>query len=180
MGVDVKINLPDNVRIKDVAYLIGIASGIKPEWEVTSHDPDHSWLRVPGVEVKQTSSVEMAEISIRSTGHVLVDGEDIHYLFYHFESSRGGRSLGPRSTAYWIAIAHRLVDFFGGTIDYQDCDNVEVDYKRPRKASRYNCPEDGDDYWNFYKRLSEVKPITEEEMQHFDKFAAYKISEMRR
>lgn len=180
MGVDVKINLPDNVRVKDVAYIIGIAAGCPIQWEKTEHDPDHSWLRVRGVEVKGTSSVEMAEISIRSTGHLLVDGEDMHYLFYHFESSRGGRSLGPRSTAFWLAVAHRLVDFFGGSIDYQDCDDVEVDYSRPKKPRRLNSPEDGDDYWNFYKRLSEVKPITEEEMQHFDKLAAYKIAEMRR
>lgn len=180
MGVDVKINLPDNVRIKDVAYLIGIVSGCPIQWEPCEHDSNHSWLRVKGVEVKQTNIVEMAEISVRSTGHLLVDGEDMHYVFYHFENSHGGRSLGPRSTAYWIAVAHRLVDFFGGSIDYHSCDDVQVDYSKPKKLSRYNCPEDGDDYWNFYKRLSEVKPITEEEMQHFDKFAAYKISEMRR
>jgi len=180
MGVDCKINLPDNVRVKDVAYLIGIASGLTPEWEPYERDPNLKFLRVKGVEVKHTTIIEMAEISVRSVGKLLVDGEDIHHLYYHFESSYGGRSLGPRSTAYWIAVAHRLVDFFGGTIDYQDCDTVDVDYRRGKKSNRYNCPEDGKPWHSFYKRLSEVKPITQAEMEHYDQFAAYKIKEMKR
>lgn len=177
MGVDCKINLPDNVRVKDVADLIGIASGLPVNWEPCSNDRDLKFLRVPGVEVRQTSCVTMPEISIRSLGKLLVDGKDIHHVYYHLESSYGGRSLGPPSTAYWIAVAHRLVDFFGGTIDYQDCDEVRIDYRRAKKTRNQNSPEDGKPWHNFYKRLSEVKPITQEEMQKLDQFAAYKIKE---
>ncbi len=174
MGVDCGINLPDNVRVKDVAYVIGIASGLKVEWEPCFPDKNNSWLRVPGAEVKATNIIEMAEVFVRGD---LVDGQDVHFCYYHFESSDGGRSLNPRSTAYWLAIAHRLVDFFGGSIDYQDCDDVAVDYDKPGNSRDLNSPEDGDEYWDFYKRLAAIKPITQEELRHYDKLAAYKIDE---
>lgn len=175
MGVDCGITLPDNVRVKNVAEVIGIAAGLKPEWDGTS-DGSAKWIRVPGVEVKQTTSPEMVEI--RLTGK-LIDGEVSHFVYYDFESDYGGRALNPRSTAFWIAVAHRLVTFFGGKIDYQDCDTVEVDYKRAAKSKQINSPSDGEPWDKFQKRLFEVKSITKEELEYYDKFAAYKMEEMR-
>src|SRR5581483_9606267 len=131
MSVDCHITLPDNVRVDNVADVIGIAAGLKPVWEY-SDNGKHKWVKVRGVEARSSGVVPgMALISIRSTGHLLVDGEDQHSGYYHFEACHDGRLLSVTSTAFWIAVGHRLVDFFGGSIDYQDCDDVEVNYCQP-------------------------------------------------
>jgi len=176
MGVDCGINLPDNVRVKDVAQIIGIAAGLTPQWG-GSHGA--KWVEVPGADVTNTIIPEMVEIAIRSLGHLLIDGDAMHTVNYHFESDNNGRSLNPRSTAFWLAVAHRLVDFFGGTIDYQDCDDVEVDYFVPANVRSVNSPSDNEEWDLFQQRKFEVKPITKEELLHYDNLAAYKMADKR-
>jgi len=173
MGVDCQICLPDNVRVNDVAGIIGIATGLKPEW---SGRDDSKLVRVPGVEVRSTFSPAMVEI--RLTGD-LIDGDKSHFVYYHFEADNGGRGLNPPSTAFWIAVAHRLVKFFGGKIDYQDCDSVEMDYEHPAFAKQHNSPSKDDEWSTFQKRLFEVEPITKDELVHYNQFAAYKLEEMK-
>jgi hypothetical protein len=172
MGVDCKIMLPDNVRVKDVAKVIGIAAGLLPKWD-GSHGA--KWVEVPGADVKTTSIPEMAVINLDG-GH-LIDGESKHFVFYHFESSRGGRLMGPRSTAFWLAVAHRLVDFFGGVIDYQDCDSQYCDYGSAANTREENSPEDDEEWVRFQERLFNVKPITKDELLHYNELAAYKMEE---
>ena len=83
----------------------------------------------------------------------------------------------PRSTAFWLAVMHRVVDFFGGTIDYQDCDDIEVDYTVPAKSLQENSPSDGEEWYVFQNRILEIKPITEKEWRSYDSRAAYRIGE---
>lgn len=172
MGVDCKIYLPDNVRIRDVAHVIAISAGLKPRWGGSGKA---KWVEVP-VEVRNTSYPSMAEIAIYGD---LVDGEKRHFVYYHFECSKDGRQLMPRSTAFWIAIAHKLVDFFGGTIDYNDCDDVDIDYSKDANSRLVNAPEGNKEWDAFQERLFNVKPITKEELEHYDIFAAYKAEEMK-
>ena len=47
---------------------------------------------------------------------------------------------------FWHAIDRALVDIFGGWVDDNDCDLVEVDYKK-EKPRPTNCPYK-DDEWN--------------------------------
>jgi len=71
-----------------------------------------------------------------------------------------------------------LVDFFGGRMDYQDCDDSYEDYTKWPKSSRHNRPQDGKPWQNFQKRMEAVKPLTKEELETFDCFAAYKRKDM--
>jgi hypothetical protein len=176
MGVDCKIVLPGNVRIKDVANVIGLAAGLKGEMY---SDKTHgaSWATVEGVETKPLSSLEgMAEISLCGD---LIDKWKHHFVIYHFEAYGSGRLLSPRSTAFWIACGHRLVDFFGGKMDINDCDEIRVDYSVPKKPNNQNCPRSDRCWDDFQKRILSIKPITWEELEEFDLVAAYKMGEIK-
>lgn len=195
MGVNCRINLPDNVRVGDVAKIIGIAAGCPRErsyfrdgigWSVdvdgVSVKPTKcpemvriqdgiGWsVKVEGVCVKTTTCPEMARIQV---GHTTFDGVSNHFVFYFFESSVGGRLLSPKSTAFWLAIGHRLVDFYGGSIDYSDSDNIDVNYWKQPKSRAENAPEDGDDWRDFQERLLRVQPLTSEEVATYADKAAY-------
>ena len=174
MGVDCNINLPGNVRVNDVADLIGIAAGLPAR----KHDLDYkgAWtVRVDGVKVENACVVGLVDINLSGK---MIDGQKDHTVFYHFEDDgSSGRCLLPRSTAFWIAVGRKLIDFFGGALVYQDCDGNE-DYVKPANPDNINCPQDGEDWQNFQQRMLDVQPITKEELLECDEFAAYKLSEL--
>ena len=120
MGVDCKVILPHNARIEDVADVMGALAGLKP----TRRDfgkPSDGWsCHVEGVECKTSHTPVMAIINLRATAEEkLVDGQQTHFCYYHFESKHG-RLVSMRSTDFWISIAKGLVDFFGGAADFSE------------------------------------------------------------
>jgi hypothetical protein len=131
MGTDCKIYLPGNVRISDVANVLGITLGAEARW---CGSDGATWVIVPEVAV-HPSMPEMASIITRG-----------RRVSYHFEVSRpnvGRRlaSLGAGPEA--VAVARVLVDFFGGYADFNDCDATDRDYEQPDRSDAENCPEDG-------------------------------------
>lgn len=178
MGVDARVTLPANVRLSNVANVMGAVAGCPATKSFFDRDPKNGWsTRVEGVEVLTTSIPSMCEIRI-TPPNGCVDGEKSHFTFYHFEPDNGvGRLMLPRSTAFWIAVMHRVVDFFGGEIDYNDCDDVSCDYSVPHKTWEENSPSDGEAWYTFQNRILEIKPITVEEWNSFNLEAAYKIGE---
>jgi hypothetical protein len=104
----------------------------------------------------------------------MVDGEARYGIYYHFESGhRSARLLSARSTPFWIAAGRKVVDFFGGKIDFQDADEIRVDYsvKKPRRA---NNPEDGQAFQDFQEALRKVQPITKADLATARRYASYK------
>lgn len=168
MGVDTLIRLPADVRIRDVSIVIGILAGLKPE-QHSLCGSSYS-CSVAGVETKSSSIPECADIEINGD---LVDGEKNHHVMFHFEY-KASRLLMPRSTAFWIAVGRRLIQFFGGSMDYQDCDSVETNYRRksPRKD---NSPEGGKPWHDLQDAMLAIKPITKDELIKCDKWAAYRL-----
>jgi len=93
---------------------------------------------------------------------------------YHFEPDNGaGRLLLPRSTPFWIALGVRLVDFFGGTVDYSDCDSVDVDYQVAAKSALDNGPTDGEAWNVMQQRIIDLKPLSRQEIEAAAAFASY-------
>jgi uncharacterized glyoxalase superfamily protein PhnB len=182
MGVDCKVNLPANCSVSNVAKVIAaVCGGEKTKVMFGDHSGTHcdqGWFaQVTGYEVTPTSVPEMAQIILTMR---TLDGERDHFVNYHFEASRGeGRVMMPRSTAFWLAVMHRVVDFFGGRIDYQDCDDKYNDYEVPAGTWEENSPEDGEAWYDLQNRILALEPITVEEWQQYDKDAAYKIRELR-
>lgn len=76
----------------------------------------------------------------------------------------GGRLMMPPSTNFWVAIGKRLVQFFGGSIDYNDCDDVDVNFRRRNNPRHLNSPTDRDAWYKFQNRLLKLKPLTRNEL----------------
>jgi len=180
MGVDTKIMLPGDVRIQDVAEVIGILAGL-PKTKFVLQGDDGSWaVRVSGVKVEGIPNLaSCAQIYLNAqNGTPFVDGEMTHMVMFHYEPGEGSgeRLLMPRSTAFWIAMGEKLIEFFGGEQDYNDCDSKDVDIscKKPRKR---NNPSDGKPWQDFEKAMWSLKPLTEEEVIQAAKQASYGLPE---
>jgi hypothetical protein len=170
MGVNANILLPENVRVRDVACVIGVAAGLK---SVRSLIDGGFYLCVPGAKVTSTSVVSMAQIMLVSDdGTTLIDGEEVHFCFYHFETDeQTGRAINPTSTPFWLAIGIKLVDFFGGHLIAQDCEESAYNYKRPPVYEK--MPDDGQPYFDFQMAMEAVVPITQKDLDEVRSFAAY-------
>lgn len=174
MGVDCRIHLPESVTLYNVAKVIGAVTGCPMKKVPLTGPADPRWyVEVPTV-TETTSVPGMACLRIL---HPTVDGEPNHFVFYHFECDTGGRLLMPRSTAFWIAVGCRLVSFFGGHIDFQDCDDEDRDLEFPDLGRQMNSPQDGHAWQQFQERVFALKPITEDDWRACDRFAAHKIGE---
>lgn len=160
MGVDCRIILPENVNVRNVANVLGRLAGLPVERHV--HNPRTWWTVVNGVKVDTTSVPEM----------VMIRWGDRHTT-YHFEYRPGGRLMLPRSTAFWIAAGNRLIEFFGGSIDWSDCDAVDVDREFLAKTRDENSPETGDAWVAFQERLLALKPLHHDEIAAMREHAAY-------
>lgn len=181
MSVDCNIALPGRVEVDDVANVIGVLAGLPVRLEPLGEDSIVS--RVDGVKIETSDVHGMVQITLSGE---LADGEHTHFVYYHFEgtfgrSTYGGRryqhegvrSLSPRSTPFWVAIAKRLVDFFGGWVDYDDCDDCDLDYSLPERPNI--SPHDGKPWEQFHRNVAALKPITKQDMKAAAEWASYKV-----
>lgn len=185
MGVDTKILLPAAARIQDVADVMGALAGFPMEKRYFAHIRENgrdsagwsaghpygsSYVRLTPIH----NMVQCAYIHLDSSelGRVMVDGEREHQCMYHFEAGcNGERLLMPRSTDFWIAIGKGLVEFFGGTVDYNDCDDSDVDFARPAQKDIH--AEDGAEWYSMQARKLVVKPLTQVDLDAARKVASY-------
>ena len=176
MGIDTEIRISKDARIDDVAEVIGILSGLTPEWVTSS---GASWVKVEGVKVEGIVNIpSCAEIYIMALKEetALVDGTASHFVMFHFQPSECALThnlMIPPSTAYWIAVGLKLCKFFGGSVRYNDCDSLRAEryFKRPRKD---NAPSDGKPWKDFQKEMFNLKPLTQKDLDRAGKVAAYK------
>lgn len=168
MGVDTRILLPADVRVGDVAKVAGAPAGLKPK-KMPLGGVSYG-VQVIGSKVEPTTVPEMVAINLNGC---LVDGEQVHQCYYHFENNDGMRLLMPRSTAFWICVGRGLVDFFGGLVDYCDCDTENINYERKKPRQRNN-PDDGKPWHDFQDEILAVKPITKAQLKKARQWASYK------
>lgn len=170
MGVDTQIRLPCDVRVRDVGNVIGILAGL-PSSKHSLGGESYS-CRVEGVKVAPSSIAECCSLTFDGK---MVDGALHHWVLYHFENEHNGRLLLPRACPFWICVARGLVNFFGGSVDYQDCDTVDTDYQK-EKPRKQNNPSDGKPWHDFQDALLALRPITKKELERAQKWAgaAYK------
>jgi hypothetical protein len=179
MGVDCKISLPQEVRVGNVASVIGILLGNKV---TLNHHIGHSHPYV-SAEVEDVSVTPAS--GIPSCVYIKIENTDQgnRQFLYHMEWTRGtskdqehnvghGRGIMIGSTAENIAMGIRLVKFFGGEIDFNDCDEINCNIKRPKRKDITAC--NGKSWDNFQKRIAKVKPLTLEDIWDCEKFASYK------
>jgi hypothetical protein len=94
MGVDMRVRLPNNVRVRNVAEVMGAYAGCTPVKSFFRGDSKGGWhASVPGAKVTTTSLPEMAQITIDCP---MVDGQTSHFCFYHFEPESDSVFFGGR------------------------------------------------------------------------------------
>jgi hypothetical protein len=180
MGVDVRIMVNARARIRDVADVIGILAGKQPYKR--DFDGFDGWsTEVDDVEYKPSKHMaECAEIMIRSSQEQpLVDGHKNHWVLWHWEPSEKYHChvMQPPSTPFWIAVGKGLVDFFGGKLDYNDCDSKDIDYEARGRVRLGEYSEDGIGWEKLQNAKLNLKPITMADMKKMDKHAAYDLRE---
>ena len=159
MGVNCKITLPPAARLQDVADVIGALAGMPCKQRDFGKGLKGWAAHVDGVTAESIKGLPTcANIEFDSP----VDGSR-HHVMYHFEWDRhGNRGLMPRSTPLWCAIGKGLVDFFGGSVDYNDWDAIAVDYSQPARDDIH--AEDGAEWYAFQERKLAVQPISAEQL----------------
>lgn len=173
MGVDCQVQLPQNVRLRDVADVIGALLGCPVEKRMFESGSDGGWAtHTVGVTTKPSCVDTCAEIEVK--GATVGRCPERSFL-YHFEYSPSGhRGLLFRSYSVNIALAKGLVDFFGGTVDYSDCDDIDVDYEVPAKSDEENHACDNGEWYAQQERKLAVQPLTKDQVKDCIQYAAYK------
>lgn len=164
MGVGCRILLPGNVRIRDVCSVIAVAVGFEPSVEPLTKTGVST--RVKGVTAKASTDTMPDFLTVQ------FDNRHCYFSYEPTDVNPGGRTLNPKSTAFWCLVGQRLVDVFGGKVDYNDCDDIAFDYVKRNRSNAMNCPNDGDEWNALQYRIANVPPITEQEFRAF-KGAAY-------
>jgi hypothetical protein len=185
MSVDTKILFDHKVRLDDIVKVMAILVGNKPEKSFFDHSDGWS-TRVNGAKIEKTCVVGMYYIVIKPPkGQTLVDGEKEHHGSFHFETGIGpsddfgdhmilGKGLYVGATAFWIAMGKRLVDFFGGYMQYNDCDaDTKIDYMQ--KMPPYASASNGKPWYELQEAMLNLHPLFKGEYEEADKYAAYKI-----
>lgn len=172
MSVDTRITLPSGVRLDDVADVLGIIVGLPHAVEPMESHPHTALLCVEGVSTRSSHAPEMAIIALEGP---MVDGGNLRHAYYFFESDsnvwpRGSRSILVRSTPFWVAAGKRLVEFFGGQIDYKDGDDIEVDFQAPED---HLAQSDGEAWVRHQHDMDQVVSLTMEDLVAAKKHAYY-------
>ncbi len=163
MGIDCKIFLPAKSRVRDVADVLAALHGCEVTKQTFSGTSGGWATNVEGVTVKGSDSVaECATILFKD-----------RWFLYHFEFHNDGcRGLMPRSTASNIAAMKGLADFFGGRVDFDDCDDCECDYYVDEQPDI--SASDGNAWYRLQERKLSVKPMSKQQIAECEQFAAYK------
>lgn len=150
MSIDCRISLPCNVRIRAVAKVLAALLGHPGEK-----------MQLPGTRPSWAASFPIVKLKSADIGDPSVAWIEINdrMFLFHFEL-RGGRKgiLLPKSHEN-IRLFKALADFFGGKVDFDDCDDVEFDYIVKDKKDEQNCPEDGEAWTNLQERFLAIKPL---------------------
>lgn len=165
MSIDCAIKLPAYVRISDVATAMGILAGLPVQRRLVASHGYIATARPEGLILTATDTVGVAKIEFRSPLF------GFHHVLYFLEADNddGGREMLPPSTAFWIAMGKRLVDFFGGQVVYRD--NISADeaddhmYKRATKPRKeIVTARDGRVWQALQEELATLTPLTIEEV----------------
>lgn len=169
MGCDCHIELPANVRISDVQSVLGALLGFPKEVRVFNKNKDW-YTYVNGVKEKSTSHPSLWMLSWDDAPGIKNKGS----IFFHFEYKAGtARLLAFSSTDENLAIACALVDFFGGNVDFNDCDDVTYDYHKTKGSNKRNCPSDGKPWVTFQKRIMKIEPLKETDVNRYKGKSVY-------
>lgn len=158
MGISTNIYLPGNVRFKDVMTVIGVTVGLdKKKRDIGGGS---YYVDVDGIQARTyNSQPDMVNIEFGN--------RFCHWFFEHY-SDLGDRVLLCGDSDFWRIVGNRLVDFFGGYVDYDDCDEIDFDYEVPMKSNSENRPTSGEPWKNLQERIWNAPRIHRSELNVSD------------
>lgn len=167
MGVGCQLTIPAPARIRDVADVIAGLLGF-PVYKIPLGNDGYA-ARVDGIQF--LSYDNMPECS-RIITPMPIGPWDVYETLYHYEwDELGNHGIMPRSRPINIALCIALCDFFGGRIDFNDCDDSDCDYRQP---AREDIHATNGQPWNaFQDRILAVRPLTKEDIERYRDVAAY-------
>lgn len=163
MSINSKCYLPSDVRANDVIEAVAFLCGAERERVQIGHHADciATWSN------RHQVSKDIRENDTRKFKVYVLPTYDIQYVTIHIaptncdnEWHQGSLFLYPQEnhpnrimlhagvSEFWRQIDRALVVMFGGEVDDNDCDDVDIDYaaESPRSC---NCPEDGEPWQEF-------------------------------
>ena len=168
MGFDCQYTIPAPARIRDVATVMGALLGC-PLKKYELGEGGYS-ARIDGIVFR--SYDDMPEC-VRIVTPMPIGPWDSYEVLYHYEwDEYGNHGIMPRSRPINIALCIALCDFFGGRIDFNDCDHSDCDYRQPTREDIHAT--DGQPWNAFQDRILAVKPLTKEDIKRCRDVAAYK------
>jgi hypothetical protein len=178
MGTDCRITLPTQSRIGDVANVMGLLLGKTGELKPLQGGSFH--LDVEGVKTVPSSMAECAFIHIDDAPLGYGEGPASRRIMYHYEYhwnsvrdvyTKSGHGMQPSCSALNIAMLVELARFFGGEVDYNDCDAKDTNFRAPTQPDLLVC--NGKKWEAFQRRMAAVKPLTKEQIAKYQKYARY-------
>lgn len=169
MSVSTWVYLPPGVNVEDVARAIGILLGKEKTLDALSNGMNY----LAGVKgVRLHDSKAGPQCCIIDIGDIPKEYGNGWWFHYHFELANGQRGLGGGSRAARIALHRRLVELFGGSVDYNDCDETKRNYSK--KVPWWVGKEHDRAFEARQKALLSLTPITQDEINKCQKYSAYK------
>jgi len=189
MGVDIRCFLDHRASLRAIETVVGQLLG---QPVVKANHGAGDFLTVKGTRLVGCAAVPgLVDVLVKAPkGRLLTNGEGAYSLTIHLETSdndqarRGCKAFIPRSAAFDLAVATRLVRHFGGWLDFDDSDEVEFDMVVPFHRSVVGTAsnaagEAGSLAWSNagFDAWWGVKPITPAEIAAADQHAVYKLND---
>ena len=179
MGSSCNIFLSQDARIQDVTNVIGILLGQKKAkvqfqsgdgWycdvdSVLTVYPMDSKMGVivakkhnENIQLKATYLPDMVSIVIEKNN---LDKEHHNGTwFYHTDREDGLIEIIGGASEFWQKLGRGLVEFFGGYVDNNDCDDIDKDFEavKPRKTNGHYS---NADFEAFQEDMWNLQPLTQ-------------------
>lgn len=173
MGTSTHIFLSNDAQINDVIDVIGILIGQKKEEELfdTFRPSKGSYCKVdkvvtwvPPADKKNDYAVYPQTGSCPSMVNIIIpknkiDKMDHNGSWFYEGDEPGTREIIGGCNEFWQKIGTELARFFGGWVDYNDCDAIEkdVEFPKPRKTNCTKRDEDFNTMRNDMLKLEAIK-----------------------
>jgi len=166
MGCDCNIYLQGDALSHDIMSVLGILLGFEKTKESFSHRLEFDYVGVKDVAYGYSDGNNhkiFAKAGLSTPQHFTIEilnnplDKEWHMLNCHFQYKQ--LLLSGGSSNFWKTVGTELVKFFGGYIDYNDCDETEKDFSAPCPRIEGNTHEDDPAFHSFQEELWLLKPI---------------------
>ena len=166
MGCDCNIYLQGDALSHDVMSVLGIILGFEKTQESFNHSSkfdhvvvkdvaygysdgnNHKIFAKAGFSTPQYFTIEILNNPLDKEWHML----SCHFEYKHLLLSGG-------SSNFWKTVGTELVKFFGGYIDYNDCDTYDMDFSALCPRIEGNRHENDPEFHLFQEELWKLQPI---------------------